>query len=64
MFQLNYSAEQKTVRVKLLNALAPEETFYRDADARFFYSEQIVEIHASGKFVSILPLGQTLVIFE
>lgn len=64
MFQLNYSAEQKTVRVKLLSATTPEETYYRNADARFFYPEQIIEIHASEKFVSILPLGQTLVIFE
>jgi len=64
MFQLSYNADQRTVRVRFLNASAPEEIFYRDADARFFYSEQIIEVHASGKFVSILPLGQTLVIFE
>jgi hypothetical protein len=64
MFKLVYNVDQKRVSITNYNDPDSKATLYRNAEVKFFYPEQIIEIHSDDKFKSILPLGLTFVLFE
>lgn len=64
MFKLVYNVDQKRVSITNYNDPDSKAVLYRNAEVKFFYPEQIIEIHADDKFKSILPLGLTFVVFE
>lgn len=40
-----------------------ETWLYKNAELKFFYDQQIAEIHSEGKFVAILPIGRCMFLF-
>ena len=64
MFKLVYNVEQRRVSITNYNDPDSKAVLYRNAEVKFFYPEQIIEIHSDDKFKSILPLGLTFVVFE
>jgi len=64
MYKLVYNVEQKRVSITNYNDPDSKAVLYRNSEVKFFYPEQIIEIHSDDKFKSILPLGLTFVVFE
>lgn len=64
MYKLVYNAEQRRVSITNFNDPESKALLYRNAEVKFFYPEQIIEIHSDDKFKAILPLGLTFVVFE
>lgn len=64
MYKLTVNLDQSLATVIDYSPIEPEIRVYRNAEARFLYEQQIIEIHSDGLFVGILPLGMTYVVFE
>ena len=64
MFKLVYNVEQKRVSITNYNDPESKALLYRNAEVKFFYPEQIIEVHTDNTFKAILPLGLTFVVFE
>jgi|LauGreDrversion4_2_1035121.scaffolds.fasta_scaffold126993_3 hypothetical protein len=64
MYKLVYNLEQKRVSINNYNDPDSKALLFRNAEVKFFYPEQIIEVHADDKFKAILPLGLTFVVFE
>lgn len=64
MFKLVYNATARKVSITNYNEPDSKVQLYRNAEVKFFYPEQILEVHSGDKFVAILPMGLTFVVFE
>ena len=67
MYKATVDIEKKIVIIQNYNDPNGEEKIYKDADLKFFYPEQLIELHVYGgettessdTLTAILPLGLT-----